>query len=314
MRLGFILSFIFSMLLISSISFAALEFSIGVSPPIIDVGSVEQGSTKIVKFYLVTPSTEPLLVYLESEPGSIDFFNRAKYASIVYNYSEENVVSWAEFLKNPIELTPSNETLKTKGGEINGWREISFLLNVPENAEPGYHLMRIKPVPTVPNEVLGQTGARVVAIVGVNVLLNVLGDANRDGFILDVTPGNYIGNKLEIDTYFKNTGTVTISASASQNIYNSDESIANISSSRDLIKPGEVKILKSLLPTKGVSSGDFDVFTTVSYSTGSVSKNSTITISPPAIIALQPQVFPWYIIILIIVILALAIWIYRWRK
>lgn len=313
MRSYFILFFVFSVLLLSPISFAAIEFSVGVSPPILDLGEIERGSTKIVKFYLVTPSTEPLLVYLEPEKGNLDFFIRDRYKDLVYNYSEEDVIYWAEFLNNPIELKPGNETLKTRAGEIRGWREVGFLLNIPKDAEPGYHILKIKPYPSVPSEVIGQAGARVIAITSVTVLFNVPGDAKREGIILDVTPGNYIGNRLEINTYFQNVGTTTISAKASQNIYKNGKSIANLTSSLEFIKPREVKALKTFLPTEGISFGDYDVFTTVDYTTGSASKTSTLTISPPPVAVVTPVVFPWWIIILIVIV-AIAIYIHRWYK
>jgi len=310
MRL-FALFFIFSILLLTSISLAA-ELIVGVSPPVLNLGEIERGTTKIVKFYLVTPSSEPLLVSLQSEKGNLDFFARDEYKNILFNYSEEEVTAWVEFLKNHVELTPSNETLQTKGGVIKGWREISFLLNVPKNAEPGYHLIRINPYPSVPSEVLGQAGARVVAITSLSVLFNVPGEARREGLILDVVPGNYVGNRLEINTYFKNTGSVTISAKATQTILKNGEAIATLSSSTELVKPNETKILKTLLSLDGISFGDYDVITSVSYTTGLSQKNSTITISPPAPLAPSPA-FPYWIIILIIII-AIAIGIYKWYK
>lgn len=314
MRLSFILILIFSILLISPILSAAVDFTVGVSPPILYLGEVDKDSTNIVKFYLVTPSTEPLLVYLKPEMGRLDFFSKDQYKGLISNYSEENVISWAEFLKNPVEILLGNETLKTAGGEIRGWREVSFLLNVPKDAEPGYHLIRINPIPTIPSEVIGQAGTRVVAITSVAVLFKVPGDARREGIILDVVSGGYVGNRFEIDTYFQNTGTTTISAKASQNIYRDNTSVAGPTSSSELVKPGEVKVLRTFLPANEVSLGDYYVTTTVSYTTGYASKNSTITVSQPPVAVIKPEVFPWWAIILIIVIVAIAICIYKWYK
>jgi hypothetical protein len=299
--------------LLSSASLAAVDYSIGVSPSFINLGELERGSTKIVKFFLVTPSTEPFLVYLESDRGSLDFFSSDKYKNLTSNYSEQDTISWVEFLKNPFELTPSNESLKTKGGEIRGWREVSFLLNVPKNAEPGYHLINVRPNPSLPAETLGQAGARVIAIVPITILFKVQGDAKREGVILDVTSGNYAGNRFVINTYFQNIGTATISAIASQSVYSNDKSIANISSSKELIKPGELKILKAYLPADVISFGDYNVFTTVSYTTGYASKNSTITISQLPAAITKPVEFPWWVMILILILL-ITIFIYKWYK
>jgi hypothetical protein len=314
MRFHFVLIIIFLVFLILSILSTAVEFTVGVSPPLVDLGEVEKGSTKIVKFYLVTPSTEPLLVHLIPETGNLDFFNRGGYRDILFNYSEEDVLPWFEFLNNPIELKLANETLKTKAGEIRGWREVSFLINIPNNSESGYHMAKIKPIPTVPSELIGEAGARVVAITSVTILFDVPGEARREGIILDVTPGNYGGNRLEINTYFQNVGTVTISAMATNKVYFKGNSVANITSSTEFVKPKEVKILKSFLTMDELTAGDYNVSTTVSYTTGDASKNSTMAILPKEVITgIKPEVFPWWIIILII-ILIIAVCIYKWYK
>ncbi|MEM7826547.1 MAG: hypothetical protein QW451_02885 [Candidatus Aenigmatarchaeota archaeon] len=291
----------------------AVDFTVGVSPAVIDLGEVEAGSTKIVKFFLVTPSTEPLLVYLEAEEGNLDFFSRDQYKQLVFNYSEEPTANWVEFLSNPVEIKPSNESLRIGAGEIKGWKEISFLLNVPEKAEPGYHLVKVKPLPRVPSEAIGQAGARVVAITSVSILFKIPGEAKREGVILDVTQGKYFGDRLEINTYFQNTGSVTLSAKAFQSIFNGNELIENLTSPFQFVKPGEVAILKTFLPLNKISPGKFEVFTTVDFATNSTSKISTLTIEALPIVEKPEEIFPWWVVILILILL-ISIGIYKWYK
>ena len=308
-----ILTIVIFLMLFPAISRAATEFTVGVSPPLIDMGTMEKGSTKTVKFYLVTPSTEPLLVRLQTEPGTMDFFSNPQYSNLISNYSEEDTSSWVEILKNPIELMPANESLQTAGGQISGWMDANFLLNVPTDAEPGYHLVRLRPYPSTPTETIGQTGTRVVAVTSVTVILDVDGDASRKGIILDVNPGDFLGNNLEINTYFQNTGTDTISAKAFQDVYNNGTSIANITSEMEYVKPGEVKILKSYLPSQEITSNSFDLSTIVSYTTGSAAKNSTILISQKPAQLQQPEAFPYWILILVVIVIVAAL-IYKWSK
>jgi hypothetical protein len=294
-------------------SSSATEFIVGVSPATINLGKLERGENKIVNFNVVTPSTETLIVSLEAEQGNLDFFSREAYKNFTYNYSEEILTGWVEFLNNPVELKPSNEVLKTVGGEIKGWREVSFILTVPKDAEPGYHLIKIKPIPAVPSENLGQAGARVVALTNVNVLFYIPGDAIRDGVILDVVPGNYVGNRLEIYTYFKNTGTVTISARAYHEII-ANNSVSNISSSTELVKPGETKILKSYLDVYKDMPQEIEIKTTVNYVTGFKYKASKISL-PPAVaqyVTIPKYQIPWWMIVIIIIIIASSILFYKW--
>jgi hypothetical protein len=313
MKHQLLLAFVFSVFVLSTISFAAMEFSIGVSPPVIELGDIDTGSTKIVNFYVVTPSSEPILIYLEPERGNLDFFHKDKYKDLVLNHSEEDVVPWIEILSNPVELKPVEGNIAM--GDIKGWKEVNFLINVPKDAESGYHTVKINPIPSTPSENLGQAGSRVVAVTSVTILFNVPGDAERNGIILDVNTGNQVGNQLEINTYFQNTGTTTISAIAFNNIYLNGSSIENITSQKEFIKPGETKVLMSLLPLDKLAYGDYDITTTVDYTTGFASKNSTTTISSKYIIT-QPEIpheFPWWIVI-IIIILAISFCIYKWYK
>jgi hypothetical protein len=293
-------------------SFAEDELFVGVSPQIINLGELERGTTNIVKFYVVTVSEKPLLVYLETEKGLIDFFKN-RYASFIFNYSEEDTVEWIKFLSNPVELKSQNETLKTGYESIKGWREVDFLLEVPKDAEPGYHLVKINPNPSATTEISGGVGTRIVAMTSISIIYKVPGEAIRDGIILDTVPGNYRTNELGIDTYFQNTGTTTIIAMATQKIYDNDGNfITEIYSAKEALKPKEVRNLKSFLPLTGLSFGDYKVFTEVSYTTGSSYKNSTIPITQEALVAAKPkpEEFPYWIYIVIIIILAFII--YRW--
>ena len=289
------------------ISIAQTTFNVGVSPSLINLGNLERGTTNIVKFYVVTESDKPLLVSLESENGRLEFFD-ISYKNLIYNYSEEGTSSWVKFLSNPVELKPQNSTYET----IKGWREVNFLLEIPKNAEPGYHVVRIRPSPSVPTGTGGGVGSRLVAITSINIIFNIPGDAKRDGLILDTVAGNFLSNNLDIDTYFQNTGTTTITAKATQKIYDKDGNfITEIESTKEYVKPKEVRVLISSLPLNGISLGDYQVFNTVSYTTDSAYKNSTISITPELLVAKpKAEEFPVWIFIVIIIIIALII--YRW--
>lgn len=313
MKIGLLTIFSIMFFVVFSIISFAISLNVGVSPGILDLGELERGTTNLVKFYIITVSEEPLLVYLEPEEGRLEFFDN-HYNNLIFNYSEENVAKWVKFLSNPVELKPQNETLKTNYEAIKGWREVNFLLEVPKDAEPGYHLIKIKPVPSVPSGIAGRVGARVVTITSINIFFKIPGDTKREGMILDTVPESYTPNELIIDSYFQNTGTATITAKAIQKIYDKDGNfITEISSAKEIVKPKEVKPLKSFLPITGLNFGDYNVFTTVSYTTDSAYKNSTISITPEILIVKpKAEEFPLWIFIVIIIIFAIII--YRWIR
>jgi hypothetical protein len=278
----------------------AVEYTVGVSPPVVDMGLMEKDSSNLVKFYIVTVSPDPLTVRLDPDRGTLDFFNRGAYRDVVFNYSEENTKTWAEIFVNPVELLPTDPAV---GYGIRGSREVNFLLNVPKNAEPGYHLLIIKPYPLTQQEDMGRAGANIVAITPVSILFRVNGYAERSGRIVDVT---YNGGNLE--TYFKNTGTVSITARASNKIAGQEAL-----SSTDIVKPGE---LHKFMAPISLKAGDYGVATRVEYTTGSATFDSTLTVTQTvaAVAENQEAGFPIWIVIIIILIIVFSIVLYMWRR
>lgn len=294
----------------------ARTFSVGVSPSVLNLGDVERGESKIGRFYIVTSSDEELLVYLENMRSTIDFFNKG-YGEFLLNYSEEDTLGWIEFLRNPVELKPSGE-LKTSGGSIKGWKEIEFILNVPEDAEPGYHTAAIRPLPRVPK---GQdTGVVIRTVTTLTVLFKVPGKAVREGGILDTSSGDYSGNNLGVNVFFKNTGTVTISASVNSvkisDVYGRD--LGSLISSPAFVKPGETVPFKALWDVRGLDVGSYYANATVCYTTGCTNKASAIQIYTPveAPMVVYPEIgrpFPWFLLIVVAIII-ISYLVYRRRE
>jgi len=303
-----IYTLIFALFVVAS--YADDRLFVGVSPPVVDLGEVGRGTTNLVKFYIVTISENPILVRLEAENGRLDFFDN-NYIDSIFNFSEEDTASWVKFLSNPVELKPQNETLTTNYESIKGWREVDFLIEIPLNAESGYHLIRVKPTPIETSVTKEPVGANVIAITSINVIFNIFGEAKREGVILDST-SEYESNNLQINTFFKNIGTTTITARAIQRIYdNNSNFVTEVASSKQFVKPNEMKNLNSFLPLTSLSAGDYQVLTTVSYTTDSAYKNSTIFISPEAIL-IKPKAEELSTWVFIIIIIIIAIVIYRW--
>jgi hypothetical protein len=223
------------------------------------------------------------------------------------NSSEEDPTSWVKIMENPVELEPSNETLKTLGGFIRGQRQVSFLIEIPKDAEPGEHILNIKPTPSTPSESIGSVGSRVVAITSFRVILDVVGDALRKGVILDVEAGSYSNNRLETNTYFQNTGTVTISASGSQRIYDKEGNLVDeIQLEKMFLKPKEIKVFKGFLSTEGLPLEDYSVYTVIDYNTGKAEKSSSIRLALPTSFAVNSGGFSPFLTVIILVCIVLA--------
>lgn len=311
----FVFLFVFLFSLKSSL---AAEFSVGVSPSLINLDQISPGTSKPVSFFIVTASDETLLVYLEPSEPLIDFFDNPSYKGYLINYSQEPTSSWVQTFSNPVELKPQGQ-LNTVGGTVKGWREINFLLNIPDNVEPGYHLVKIFPRPYLPSGSIGQVGVQIAAITPVTMFFRVPGDAIRDGKILDVTTGRQIGNNIELFVHFINTGTVSISAKANEiKIYGKNSTIS-LSSDTKLIRPGETQVLTSMLSLDGLEQGEYNVFANVDFITGSTSINSTVRIYPkpfvpPTAEVPKPVEIPlWLLIFIGIIIIGIIVYRYRYE-
>jgi len=308
MKFSFLTLFFIIIFVIFSV--ASLSQNVGVSPGKMDLGKVEAGSTKLVTFYIITPSEESLLVKLEPERVNLDFIGN----NIINNFSEEDITSWVKVINNPVELEPINETLKTTGGIIRGQREISFLIEIPKDAESGHHAIDIKPVPQEPPETIAPVGGKVVAITSIRILFDIIGTALRRGIILDTEAGKHVNNRLEIKTYFQNTGTVTISASGTQRIYNkTGKLIKELYLGKKYVKPKEIKVFTGFLPTKELNLGDYHTYTIIDYKTGKAEKSSIIELTPPTALVIKGEegMFIPLLLIIILVIFVISVIIYR---
>ncbi|MDI6826314.1 MAG: hypothetical protein QMD36_03950 [Candidatus Aenigmarchaeota archaeon] len=284
--------------------------SIGVSPPFLDLGEIQPGESKIATFYLVTVSENVSLVQLIKTKSNIDFLMKDEYKDKLSNYSEEDILPWIEFINNPVELKKTEGTLKTRTvTKIRGAKEVNFIVNVPRDAEPGYHMGMITFDPLAPESGRMFT---IKAIVPLIFIFKVPGKAIREGRILEVSSGSYYNNGLILDIFFQNTGTVSMMASpADIKIFDSKKNLIGTALSNFIYtKPGELKHLTAFWDMKDVEFGKYNVTVKIHYTTGYASKESTIEVYEkpeilPAKVVEKEIIFSWWVfVILVIIILA----------
>ena len=303
MKFHSLLLFLTVFLMLSSVSMAQ-ELSIGVSPSRIDLGEVERGSTEIVELYIITPSNGTFLVNLEPSEVYLDA------STVNENYSEESIIPWVNIINNPVEIEANEEVI---GSSIKGQRKISFLMEIPEDAEPGEHMVNINPVPLPASEAIGSVGSMVRSTVPVRLRLDVKGNSVRDGSILDVMVGRYLADDVEIETYFQNTGTVTISATGSQRIYDKEGNLVKeIKLDKSYIGPKEIMVFRGRVPIELVSSEDYMVHTVFDYMTGKEESDSVLSISlPTGMGIIEGEAFSPLLLFLVVAVVIISIILYR---
>ena len=287
---------------------AVPEYNVGVSPQVLDLGTLARGSHTTGVFYVISSSPEDLLVRLEVSRGNTDFFNRPDYGQMLQNYSEEDASSWVSFFDNPDVLRPQQNPAS---GQPKGVRPVTFLLAVPADAEPGVHSVAITPTPSTPQGY--GSGANIVSTVALTLLFTVPGRAVRQGTILDIIPVS----ATEMNIFFQNTGTVTIFPRA-DTVRITDaagQEVAVTVSTKEYVRPDEMKTLKAYV--RSLTEDVYLVRAEASYLTGYVVKDAEISISAPRlgpapVPATVPEAFPWWIFAVPVIIA--AVWYYRRRS
>lgn len=290
----------------------AKTYRVGVSPLVLDLGTVDPGSRVSVTFFVVTSSEDEFLVQMIAQRGNADFFDKAQYTHLISNYSQEDASSWIKFLDNPVVLQPGKEIEKSG---IRGSHPVNFILEVPTDAEPGYHNVLITPTPAVPEDF--GTGATIVTQTSMTLLFNVPGEAIRQGKILDITRGDYTNGRLELNIYFQNTGTVTIFPQADLvEFFDVNGNLLETTRSNgEYFAPDELIPLKAYVVANDLEDEEYLVNAEASYITGFVSKDAVISLAgaPPPIQTPsqeQPLDFPWWVF-LVPIIIVIAYWYYR---
>jgi hypothetical protein len=280
------------------------------------MGEIQPGTSKIGTFYLITVSEEVSLVRLTKVKGNMDFLKKDEQKDKLMNYSEEDILPWIDFINNPVELKKTDDSLKTKTGtKIRGAKEVNFVVNVPKKAEPGYHMgmINLNPLTTESGKMFA-----IKAVVPLTFMFRVSGKAVREGKILEVSSSGYYNDRVMIDLFFQNTGTVSMMASpASIRVFDKKGNfIGNAISNNIYTKPGELKHVTALLDAKNLEYGEYNVTADIEYSSGHASKESTIEVYekpeiPPARVVEKEFVFPWWIFVILIVIIVAYIYYKR---
>lgn len=304
MRTLIFAGFLFLAILFVTQAIQAQRYVIGVSPSFIDLGTLKRGESKVVRFYIVSPENQEVLVYLKEEPGNPDFLV-SRFPEYVANFSEEDASKWISYFSNPVILKPQETPLETQIGKIRTWREVSFLIKIPNDAEPGYHLISIEPQPQIARQTEGQVGIGLVSVSKVNILFYVEGEARREGEILEV-----LSEEDKVKVYFKNTGTVTIFARANGEVYANNE-IINFSSSFVKIKPGELGEMVAFLDKK--MNGEFEARVKVSFLGGQKEKITTLFFVSEEKLPITKKISLDFLVILLVLvaILLVSYWFYR---
>jgi hypothetical protein len=251
---------VFLFCLFTFVSSLTQAVSVGVSPPFLDMGELEPGQSKIARFYVITPSEDLFIVDLAASKieDMYTVFDEDRYKDLLPFYSEQDPSPWIKFIDNPVELFPPEEEIKAKFGTIERMREIKFIIKIPEDAEPGYHIGKIHMNPKIIQE---DNSISLISIVPLKYIVKVKGEAVRKGEIINIDTNGVVNSNLWLRIFYQNTGTVTTTLDGGHVTILDKYGRAMIGSRTNLgfVKPGEIEELDAFIKYDLLDKGTYEV-------------------------------------------------------
>lgn len=274
-KLAVLVFFIFSFVLFSGLANA---LRVGVAPGSQTLGTVEPGKQVKLNFYVVSDTKEDLPISLKYQASSktLKRSDKVNFSKV----SEEDFRSWFDFLGEKTFIIPPSKSFYPEAG-LYANKKQTVILNIPEDAEPGYHAASLKLSPKISRPKGKGMGANLVTTAAGRVLFRVPGKVVRSGEIL-----NFLGKRIDerrevVKVFFHNTGTVTMSAKLkSLKLFNETGSIIlKKNGVTKKFKPDEIGTVYTRIPVQDLKEGkEYKVSATVSYGSEKASKNGTILV------------------------------------
>lgn len=249
--------------------------------------------TNKLKVYNPTEST--IAIGMEVE----DFTVVGETGTVIIEPAETETYSLARW----ITTNPKSFILEPKEQKF-----VDFIINIPENAEPGGHYGSVLAgIKGVTGEEI--TGAAVVQKIGALVLLTVAGEVNENMIVREFsTPAFAEYGPIEFKIRFENLGTVHIRPKGFVSVSDMfGKKLKDVAFSQHNVIPGAKRIIKAELDRKWLF-GKYTAVLVGSYGISNIPFTAMITF----------WVFPWKVALGILLALALIIFYFyksrrRWR-
>ncbi|RLJ05008.1 MAG: hypothetical protein DRP08_00310 [Candidatus Aenigmatarchaeota archaeon] len=297
-----------------------LSLSVGTAPGLLNLGDVKPGDRVVGMFYILTNAENDMLLGLSSVPPHIDTFMKSGISGFIpQNASEESVVDWVSFPENPVFISSKNPEIVVRlpsGKLISANTDVEFILNVPKDAEPGYHIGAINLNPQLPSGSASGTAVSTIGITRFYFVFHVIPEpAIRDGTVVNVFAERAGKNLVRLDTIFRNTGTVTMIARLNElKLFDEDNNVvAVLKGGEKKITPGSTDIISIFWRGDNAKPGKYTAKLVVDYSTGLISKRYNVEVPQVITAALppKPSKFPWWVIVLIVFFLLFIVY-WKW--
>ncbi|WEL19275.1 hypothetical protein [Candidatus Nanohalococcus occultus] len=260
---------------------------IGIMPSQQNLGTVERGETYELNLYVTSDTSEPITV----QPGAsrlprniLEGLDNVDYFSMD-EYSAEPVESWIDFSQEEYVLRPEGFEQRVAGREVNA--NISYELDVPRNAESGYHAAQIQLNPQF--ETGEGTSVRTVGLSSYSVFFRVPGEVDRRLEVTDVEALRSGEDAALIRADVTNTGSVTTYLESGDVEVQGTGLEDSFNMGGMYIEPGSTEQVETTwsLFQNNIEAGNYRIQGSLSYVTGQAFLQETVSITD--FIQIQPS-------------------------
>jgi len=276
MRKQFILAAL--LLLISSTVTANF---IGIAPSAAKIGEIDPGTRKEITLHITANSIDRKFKVNPSYRNPLGDLYESETLVDPERVSEQDIKSWIKFDQDEYVIDPSTEYQARVGGVIaNAVGNVTMIIDVPHDAEPGDHAGRIRPNSKLNTGGRGY-GAQVKAVQDFQFSFRVPGPVQRQIQLQDMRAIRTGENSIRVDTFLRNMGTVTTSFRGGDiKVLNSfGEMIGTISVPSARLERGEIERISEEFTSKKIAGGDYQVTGQVMYNpTGAISFDEILNV------------------------------------
>lgn len=250
---------------------ASANFGFGLTPNSVNGGINKPGTSFYESFYVFSSSEETLNVDVSVEGSDINDF-RAVRGGKASNFSDQECNSCVEILRGEGTIDERDSAIGSGGRKTYKWSQVEFVVELPEDIEPGYHMVELVPRPSREG---GQGSVSVVSTSSVPVTFRVPGKAIREGEILGMSSKKDKSGGQVITASFYNRGTVTIETDVRFEIIGKDGEKITRTAGTQRVPPEETEEFPVMVDSSEVGD-EFEVRVVADYSTGKDEKQRRV--------------------------------------
>jgi hypothetical protein len=248
---------------------ALAQSTVGAAPGFRDLGTIERGESRQVTFYITSDASDTFELSAGFDPP---LYSRVfDGTNIEDRYSREPIESWIDFNQESYVINPNdtNTVRLQNGAPVTSQGRVTFEIDVPTDAEPGYRAGAVSLSPAA-SESGNVVGASNIGIARPSFSFRVPGSVERDIDLQGLRALRTGSNSAQIVAEFQNTGTVTTRLdSVSASVVNeAGQRVGNVSFGVEIIDPGDLTRLETNWRGEDVDGGEYSLEGSANYITG----------------------------------------------